>query len=148
MAMKCNQAGCKHSRTAYSVFCEEHHQAQLKRAGLITDAPTDQSNELVRGCERLLGSFARNAITMDELCSNLFDRFVHMAVKVGTEKWPLGFKTLPRAIAIELLAYAKSHRELRTFQPRPPVPQQRAAEDRVTLAAQTELITRLEREIS
>jgi hypothetical protein len=95
-------------------------------------------------CAKLLNAFQRNVITKEELCSNLFDSFIYDGVRNGGKQWGAGLDSLPRAVLLDLLTYAKAHPEPRVFHPVPTDARRKVAEDEAALATQADLLARLD----
>src|SRR5436305_4030814 len=102
---KCRRDGCAAPRTRYSVFCDEHHQQQLRNAGFIPDTSPDLSAVMRQRFERVLAAYECQAITKDELCSILFDSFIHAHTHGMSEHCIAGLDSLPIAVLHDLLAY-------------------------------------------
>jgi hypothetical protein len=143
-AGECHHDGCTRRRTAYSVFCEEHHREQLERVGLISDVASDPASIIRKRCERLLQAFNQNILSREELCSGLFDHFVHDGMKVGSENWGEALAALPHAVLLDLLAYARERTEPRLFAPFPSDPQKREALEQTARVVQAKLVKLLE----
>ena len=50
---------------------------QLKRVGLVDDVTVDPRVVIRKRFQRLVKAFEVNSIARDELCSSLFDLFIH-----------------------------------------------------------------------
>ena len=137
----CREPGCAQPRVRFSVFCEQHHQEQLRRSGLLRPLPRDPSDPVRGTCRRQLKAWELKAITNEELLATLYDRFV--IAHINGEDWDAGLDSLPAVIATDLLGYVKAH-EPRVMNPRPTDPQRRAVQDRDAIIAQAKLVARLE----
>ncbi len=94
--------------------------------------------------KRLLDAHQRNLISKDELASNLFDSFIHASTHGLSEHFGAGLDSLPPAVLADLLAYARAHPEPRVFDPQSSDPERRCAEEQAALAAQADLVARLQ----
>src|SRR4051812_14292634 len=102
---QCAHLGCSRSRIQNSAFCEEHHQEQQRRAGLISDVPADPAARALARCLRLISCFEDELISRDELSSSLFDYYVVEHGRGEGEYWAQVFIKLPEDVLRDLLAY-------------------------------------------
>lgn len=106
---QCQQAGCTQPRGRLSVFCDAHHEEQLKRAGLwIERRPHHPASELVRHCERVVRRRREGRLERDECAVQIFDLFVTAAGRDSPDHWAAAIEALPVDVLGDVLAFAKS----------------------------------------
>jgi hypothetical protein len=88
-----------------SIFCDAHHEEQLKRAGLwIEGRPSSPSEKLLRERENILRRQPAGEDRVALLLDNLITRGRHHS----TECWGPTLASLPASVLRDLLDYAKS----------------------------------------
>ena len=118
----CRQDGCTRARTRHSVFCDEHHQEQLIRAGLrpaVLPGYDARAEQLSR-CRRPLRAHEQGLITDGELLSTLSDVLVHGGMTGRAEYWPDCLDALPAGVAEALLAFLRGTARTHAFAPTSP----------------------------
>jgi hypothetical protein len=133
----CAREGCDLPRTRLSVFCDEHHDEQLKRVGLRPPFPVnhDPRQWFVRKCQRVLRGYTQGVITTDEFYFQLADVLVDGGTKGEAEHWPACLDTLPPGVGRRLLLYLRRAERPIGFCLTSPerVAAARAAQDRLVL---------------
>jgi hypothetical protein len=101
----CRAEGCSRPRTRLSVFCDEHHNEQLRRVGLPGPNPTppDPCAEYLKKCQRILRWRNEGLITDDELHSQLADVLIDGGVRGHSACWAACLSAMPDAVAAGLL---------------------------------------------
>ena len=144
---ECRHAGCTRQRGRLSVFCDEHHQEQLVRFGMIPEHP-DPCGVILKRCQGSVRAHEMGAITADELQDALFDQLVHAGTQGLTPCFETVFNSLPTDVLSHLLAVVKRHTGPRLFHPLPTLETERRAKEKSALAAQAALVEALEYRLS
>jgi hypothetical protein len=98
------------------VFCEEHHEGQLRRAGNWTPpVPPDPAGTLARACGRFLQDLRAGRTTREDCFLVMLDCFITAGRRHTPTCWGRALQALPAEAARELLACAERHRGPRGF---------------------------------
>ena len=139
----CRGRGCDRQRVAQSVFCDAHHREQLLRAGLLVEREPNPAADRARVVKRWTNVISFGGLTTDELCGNLFDRFI-LAERHGlAAHMDACLDLVPRDVVSALLRYAEAHPNPFAFNYGPPGSLPRVRDELAAEAARIDLIGRL-----
>ena len=146
---QCHQPGCTQQRGRLSVFCDAHHEDQLKRAGLsIERRPRDPASVLVRHCEKVVRWRRGGRLERDECAVQIFDLFVTAAGRDSPDHWSAAIEAMPVDVLGDVLAFAKGLSSPRAPSWGFPRTLSQAQRERAGAAIQAKLIERLDAHLS